>query len=345
VITVLVATVDTLEVSFRGELTDERYGELEEAKKQAACSEIPQRVKVANLTFFVQAQGMKPYRFLLKSDDLHLRATAARHLPTVSARASALGLAAYGHHALYDMARACAADLGAPEEVGVSRLDLAVDFQGWTPTVEEVSSIVCPAVFRPIYPSIAHMESVQFGTGDTVARLYNKTRELVVSGKGWVKETWAAHPAFRQDEDVWRFEIQLRRETLRALGCVTAQDAFERLAGLLAYGMDWCSLRVPTGLSSDRWPEDERWAAIRRGAHFEGRQLVEYLKREASVGSFEKLLPMLVGILASMAARVGVGDLDVTLGLVERILPNYLEERGQDFRRIVQDRTAKLAGH
>lgn len=344
-ISVLVASVDTLEVSFRGELSDERYGELEAAKKGAAVTEIPQRVKVAGLSFFVAPHGMKPYRFLLKSDDMHLRATAARHLPTVSARASALGLAAYGHHALYEMARACAADLGAPEELGVSRLDLAVDFQGWTPTVEEVSSIVCPAVFRPIYPSIALMETAQFGTGDTVARLYNKTREIVVSGKSWVRETWAARPGYRPEEDVWRFEIQLRRETLRALGCVTAQDAFERLAGLLAYGMDWCSLRVPTGLSSDRWPEDERWAAIRRGAHFEGRQLVPYLKREAFVGSMEKLLPLFVGVLVSMAARVGVADLDVALGVVERIVPNYLEERGQDFRTMVQDRTAKLAGH
>lgn len=67
-----------------------------------------------------------------------------------------------------------------------------------------------------------------FGHGHHLSsRVYNKTREISVSRKGWFNSVWARCPKFRSPPggsvagrvrshwDVWRLEFQLRRESLQ----------------------------------------------------------------------------------------------------------------------------------
>ena len=174
--------VDTLEASFRGKLAENTVVALEAAKTRAQEQDLPEPFRVGNVELLVSGGGLKPWRYLLKHEDLHLRLSSVREIPTVSARLLASGLVAYGHEPLYRMAADLAQELGARPD-GLSRLDLAADFQGFEPTVAEMESIVCPASFRPIYPSLQHPETFQFGKGDIVVRLYNKSRELAHSTK------------------------------------------------------------------------------------------------------------------------------------------------------------------
>lgn len=334
--------VDTLEVSFRGPLHEHFAEELDELKAKAQREEHPQIVTVGGIDMGLQPQGLRPWPYLLKSDCFHLRLGTSTHYPTASVRLSALGLAALGHERLYEDAKGAAASVGAVNECGVSRLDLAVDFQGWTPSVAEMDNVVCAAEFRPVFPSTRNAETFQFGKGAIVVRVYNKSRELVVSGKDWMHTLWCESPDYDPAQDVWRFEVQYRREVLRELRAVNVEVAFGALDALLAYGLDWANLRVPQGTSTDRWHEDERWTLLRHatGATY----ALPRLRDESRVGHIDVLIPMIAGAVISVAARLGVWDLRRVMGIVSGSITQYAGRDGSTFEELARRRAEKLLG-
>ncbi len=334
--------MDTLEASFRGDLEPAFSVRLAELKAKAQEEEHPQGLQFAGLDFAVQDHGLRPWPYLLKGDEMHLRLGTTSHYPTASIRLGALGLASYGHQALYEIAAEALAGVGADQEAGLSRLDLAVDFQGWTPTTTEMEGVVCAASFRPVYPNTHAPETFQYGKGQVVVRVYNKTREIAVKGGTWRTALWDSCRGYRSDQDVWRFEVQLRREALKELGAGAARDAFCKLDALLGYGLDWANLRVPQGQSSDRWQEDERWTAL-RDATKSGRYL-KRLKAESRVGDVERLVPMIGGLSVSVGARLGVYNLHQLLGILEPLIAEYAARDGLDFRERARRRTEKLLG-
>jgi hypothetical protein len=341
-ITVVWSGIDTLETSYRGSLAAPLAAALDELKARAQEVENPQPLTLGSTDFAVQERGMRPWAYLLKGDEMHLRLGAKQKYPAASFRLLAMGLAAHGHEALFDTAHRLAMGCGDLGEPGLSRLDRTVDFQGWTPTTPEMDNVVCAATFRPIYPSWKKPETFQFGKGQIVVRLYNKTRELAASDKQWLRELWKLAPGYNPELDVWRFEVQYRRKALCELGMDMPAHAFANLDRLLGFGLDWCNLRIPRGKSSDRWLEDERWTALRDAAHAEGS--LSRVRVEARVGTVEQLVPMITGASLSAAARLGVYELPLLWQILEPLVRQYAERDGSSFRELAKDRASKLLG-
>lgn len=334
--------VDTLEASFWGQLDKEFAERLAMLKAKAQREEHPQYLEQGVFNLAVQPQGLRPWAYLLKSDNVHLRVGTSPQFPTASARLLAVGLASFGHKALYDAARWALHGIGADTEGGLSRLDLAVDFQGWVPTVAEMDNVVCNSPFRPIYPSTRNPETYVFGKGDIMVRVYNKTRELAVSGKSWMHALWQESPDYDPELDVWRFEVQFRGEALKEYEMRYAADAFANLDGLLGVGLDWANLRMPRGASSDRWEEDPRWTALREGAG--ANRYLERVRVESRIGYVEQLIPMIAGMLMSVGARLGLYDLDMLLAVVAAEVQKYAARDGLDFEELTRRRAEKLLG-
>ena len=231
-----------------------------------------------------------------------------KNIPTVSARLIALGLMAYGHESLYELAasRRRTTRVGA-EPSGPSRLDLAVDFQGHQPTLEEMESALCRASFRPVYPSRDDPQTFQFGKGSLVERVYNKTEEIKKTGKDWMRTVWAQHPDYDPEQPVWRFEVQLRRATLREFGCSTVEQTFAKPSGLLGFGLCWVSPRVPVETNLARCPVQPWWEELGK-ASLAGVALPR-VKQERRACSFQRLVPQALGLLVSGAAHAGVTGL------------------------------------
>ncbi|MHB8868726.1 MAG: hypothetical protein ACYC6T_05865 [Thermoleophilia bacterium] len=338
-IRVVFTGVDTLEASFRGDLSAELVDTLEAAKRRAQEEELGQPLTVGHVEFLVGPAGLKPWSYLLAAEDLHLRLSLAASIPTISARLLSLGLVACGHENLYGLAADLAEELGARPD-GLSRLDLAVDFQGFVPTVAEMGHVVCNASFRPIYPNLENPETFQFGRGDIVVRVYNKTRELAQSGKSWFRTVWRQSEGYEESEDVWRFEVQLRRPALRALGSLAAPDAFARLDGLLGYALRWCSLRTPDGANRSRWPVHAAWEELGQAA-FAGEPCPR-VRPESYVASFRRTVPQALGLLVSGAAHLRVWDFDLALGLWKREMTDYIRRSDKDFATRVRERRRRL---
>jgi len=255
-VSVLWCGIDTLEASYRAVLDPGLVDTLEELKAAAQRDEAPQPLEIGGYQASVQARGLKRWRFLVTGEDLHLRLSPTGTAPNISVRLLSLGLLALGHERLFALAEELACSCGHVSRLGLSRLDVACDFQGFVPTFADAQRIVCRASYRPIYPNTENPETFYFGCGAIVVRLYNKTREIAQSGKGYWRTVWERHPGFDAERDVWRFELQLRREALDELGCRDPEAAFANLERLLGFGLDWANLRVPQGKSTDRWEED-----------------------------------------------------------------------------------------
>jgi hypothetical protein len=333
---VLWSGIDTLEAFFRGNLREGLAEKLQQAKEQAQAEEMSVPFQIGDQLLFVAPTGVKPWAWLLTSEDLHLRLSASRKVPTASTRLTARGLVTQGHEALYDLAASLAGQFGARTEGGLSRLDLAVDFQGFEPTLAEMEAVVCSASFRPVYPNLKKPETFQFGKGDIVVRIYNKTKELAKSGKTWLEAVWYEHPDYDPTEAVWRFEVQYRRKMLKQLCCTQVADAFAHLSGLLGYALYWCELRVPEGENRTRWAVDPRWDEL-RAATFAGKPLPR-VKEEARAVSFAQVAPQVVGLLVSGAAGAGIWELEEAFTVCEREANRYLVRKGKTFTDLVAER-------
>jgi hypothetical protein len=339
VLTVLHSGIDTLEASFKGTLEKGLVEQLEKFKKLAQKENAPQALPVGDLEFAASSTGVKPWPYLLTHEDLHLRLSGAKSIPTVSARLSAIGLSAYGHEGLYALAESLARELGAVP-AGLSRLDVCVDFQGHEPELEEMRSAICHASFRPIYPSVASPETYVFGKGQVVVRIYNKTAELQKSGKEWVQTVWKQHADYDSEKPVWRFELQLRRETLRALGCETAKAAFENLPRLLGFGLDWVSPRVPLESNLSRCPVQPWWEELRT-ASLAGAALAR-VKEDRRAASFKRLVPQAVGLLVSGAAFAKESDFEKAMDLQADAMRSYIARKGIPFEERVRRRQLEV---
>jgi hypothetical protein len=338
-LTVLASGVDTLEATFRGAIRPLVLQNLQAAKEKAQQSEIPQPLTLGDVQLVVQPKGLAPWSYLVTNEELHLRASGAKKLPCASVRLSAFGLSYRGHEPLWAKAKDLAQLIGA-EGGSISRLDLAVDFQGHVPTFEEMRSATCPSNFRPVYPNTEEPETFQFGKGDIVVRVYNKSREMQKSGKLWLKEVWSKHPDYRPEEDVWRFEVQLRRERLRALGSVSVEDAFRLLQVYFVIGLYWVRPRERTEANLSRCEVQGWWEELR--GLFAGRPVPE-VKPAKQVAGFAVLVPQMLGLLVSAAASVGVTDLATALDLQGDAFRSYITSRGKLFEERVRERQRLLA--
>ena len=339
---VLWSGVDTLEASFMGCLAPELPPYLDELKGRAQDEERPLAMTLGDYPLSMSASGLKPWRWLLKGDDFHLRLSAARNVPTASVRLLSVALATYGHEGLYALACDVVGSVGDVLEAGASRVDVFADLQGFAPTADDMAGIVCPALYRGVHLCGAVPQTFQYGKGALVVRVYNKSAELASSHKSWLREVWATCEGYSPELDVWRVEAQFRREALRSYGFETVAEVFANLPDLFASGLAWCELRTPDGANKTRWARSLIWDEL--CAQSFGGVALPRLKQLTSVAAMDRVVPQALGLLISGSAHLGITDPDEAFSLLAARGREYLAVRGQDFGDRVRMRQVELRG-
>lgn len=100
------------------------------------------------------------------------------------------------------------------------------------------------------------VETMGFGAGDVLLRVYDKVSEIEhESGKKWFYQIWD------HDRDVWRLEWQVRIEALKRFGIRTFADLMERQGDLMTWLAETqTTLRTKTADSNrSRWPLHSLW--------------------------------------------------------------------------------------
>jgi len=307
---------DWADVSIEGRLKEHPASVLACFKALAQELDCAQYAPLGGFDYSLSPQGSKPYKYVLQGDESSIRLSESTKIPAASIHLSPLGLALYDAPELYGLVYEIVSDIFGPSHSEkLSRIDVCADFQGVDLTHLDGAKVVCSANFRPVYPNIDHPECYQLGKGNIVVRVYNKSRELrATGGKTWLPSVWAQHPDFDPEADVWRFEVQFRREALREFGIDTPHDGFANLPELLRAGLDWADLRIPQGLSTDRWERHPLWVALDQAT---GTQF--HLTREAltaSLASLDQIAASVAGYTISAGAALQTYDLGAVMGIL-----------------------------
>jgi hypothetical protein len=107
------------------------------------------------------------------------------------------------------------------------------------------------------YRDNQQVQTMQFGKGDVVLRVYDKIAEIEEkSHKTWFYELWNT-----ESEKVWRIEWQVRKQILKRFSIRTFSDLQEGTGDILRYlATEHDSLRIPTSDSNRaRWPLHLLW--------------------------------------------------------------------------------------
>lgn len=298
--------VDTLEATFAGTLDEEFVTDLQVRKERAQARGEADEVMICGEMLHLLPKGAGLWPYVLRSDALIIRLGTAKNVPAMSVRLLAHGLAECGVDILWAKAREIADALGLVFQ-NCSRLDVALDYQGDWFTFEEMLNVVCPANFRPVYPNTTKPQTFQFGKGDIVVRIYDKSAEIAANDHPWWVYVWRVSEDYSQELPVYRVEAQVRGPILRELGLRTVDKCVESLPELFDYALRWCSLRSPSEDSNkSRWPEDPRWTALRT-ASAPTRSLSRVRPARALMG-YDAAVKRFVGTIASAGAAVGSTD-------------------------------------
>lgn len=332
---------DTLEITWSGAVFEPWQGLLDGAKVNARDTLRSNAVRLGGECLYVQRSGLKPWAWVLVGPDYHLRL--GRGAPAASCRLLSVGLTAHGPERLVARVERVLESVGAFGRPRVSRADVAMDFQGWVPGAGTMTrSVVCPASFRPVYPSIEAPETFQFGRGAVVARVYNKSAEVRAKPSHW-PSYWSSCEAYSAERDVWRVEFQYRRDALRELGVVTPDDALSSARGLMEYGLRWCSVRKRTGDSNvRRRPVHPAWEQI--GAFFSVSEPLQRVLDGPGEGGAVALVPQISGLLVSVGAHLGIKCPRRATDWVLKAMGELHAERACDYESLVADRQVSLYG-
>ena len=207
------------------------------------------------------------------------------------------------------------------------------------PKPEDFRLFRCRALRRRMFdlPRQQHaygrqLSGFTFGKGDLVARIYNKSLEVGVSGQTWPELLWQGRDP---EAAVWRVEFQYRRPALAAMGLNGLHDVVRRRQGLWDYGTRWLTLRRRAADSNlARWPVAPAWTEVASACI--GGSAVPLIRERIRGADLQRLTQGLVGYASSLEAIEGAQGLGRALTFTVPTLSGYLAHRGASFEELVR---------
>jgi hypothetical protein len=219
-----------------------------------------------------------------------------------------------------------------------SRADVFVDEQGWIPQREDFPLFHCRALRRRMFdvPRQQHgygrqLSGFTFGKGDLLARVYNESLEIAISGHTWPEMLWQG---VAPEQPVWRIEFQFRRPVLGAMGLNGLEDVLRHRQGLWEYGTRWLTLRTRMAdTNRARWPLAPAWTQLAEVSI--GGWAVPLIRERIRNANLQRPTQGLVGYGSSLEAMDGAQDLGQALATSVPTVRPYLAYRGATFGDLV----------
>lgn len=264
--------IDSLYLSYQGNLYPEIDRKLAELKKLAQSDRPEQQAKaqykVDQHVFEVKDKGSSMFSYILEDNAFRIALSRPnKAVPMAFVKISSEYLThkspqdAEGH--LYYLLH----HFGLLESsANVSRVDMFVDFvseqnmeawnrEAWVTRAGSVNSYAVDNRFT----------GWTIGLGGIIAaRLYDKLFEIVSSNKGYLVPLWQA-VGWQEEEPIWRLEFEFKRDFLKQKGLLSLVDVLANLDGLWSYATtEWLKLTIPNteDQTRSRWPVHPMWANL-----------------------------------------------------------------------------------
>jgi hypothetical protein len=357
---VLSAGIDTLVVGFKIESYDEEvnFDILTDAKSQAAEKYFDSQGCAVNwygVDFIVKPRGARGYEWVLENDDITVcinpKALNGSIMPEVYVTFSSKYLWAVGYkNAFYEVYN-WILNWAICNDNTISRCDLCMDIEMPMPAIDIEKEMVTRGRYKKEYPYtipdvVSHysgrrITTYQVGKGKLLARIYDKTNEILKSQKDWFKDIWEKH-GWNKEEKVVRVEFQCRREFLKQESTQSFADLEYTLGSIWDYCTDdW--LRVchkgSKNNQSKRKAKDY-WKLIQDSACMFG-EVYNIPRTRIKKVKYEHLMKQLNGILLSICA-LSADELGINGAIVYTMADIRQTIHSLEFRSELKKRMAKF---
>lgn len=333
--------VDSLYLSFTGELFPEIEARLEQLKKLAQSEKTSEQgfsqFEALSHIFEVKDKATGMFAFTLEDNCFRINFSRARAklMPMAYVKISSEYLTHETADSIVEELQQLLGQFGiVGSSPSVSRIDLFVDFgsnenmeswvrHAWVTRSEKIEQYAVNGMFS----------GWSIGLGSPmVARLYDKILEIIKSKKDYLIPLWE-EAGWNGDSRIWRMEFQFNREILRQLNIKTYQDAKHNLSGLWSYATtNWLRLTLenPEDSNRSRWALHPLWGYI-SSIDFEttGGSLSRTFSAQR-IPSDHLLFAHGFSVLSSFMAREGVTDYGAALELYCTRLYHYINNRSMD---------------
>ena len=264
--------VDSLYLSFPGQLSDEGAIRLDQAREAARqTDDLGQslcQISVLDHLFEAAPTGGKLFRYRLSDHaySIQLKGKGSKHLPLAHVQIRSGHLMAVGVEQAVSQLRLILSYFGSVDgPATASRLDLcadlvapialnAWDYGAWVTRARHIDPHIVDGLFT----------GWSIGRGAVSARLYDKTAEIRESGKDYMRSVWR-DCGWDGLSPVYRIEFQFRGAALKEFDAGDYPAVMTKLGGLWRYGAaDWLRLTVPseTDKTKCRWPTHAFWEFV-----------------------------------------------------------------------------------
>lgn len=342
---VLRAAIDSLYLTFQGDLRESSNVRLKELKELAQStlqsdSSLAQ-YEINSHIFEVKGNGRNPYAFILVDANYRIEIAKidAAFVPMAYCKISSELLTMVGSDRAVSELQAIISELGIIEgPPSVSRADLCVDFTTEVPlnTLDE-KEFVTKARSNDRHVVTRQFSGFSFGVGSPFsARLYDKTLQMICKNhpRPDLERLWSA-AGWSGNETVWRLEFQLRREALRGFCVVSYSDLVESLFGLWQYStFDWLrhTIRSPADKTQSRWPTSPFWKTLQE-AHWENATRQKLARVDVERGRIPSDRHLFINGLASLTsfcAREGLNQAETALEVFINAARSYHDTRSKE---------------
>src|SRR5690348_1702414 len=323
--TIVGANIDTWILNVKGELPGALGEELDHLKEtsQEADEDVPTPWCFAGETLFIKAHGSgRQWRWILHCPSLHLDVGRGK-LNHIMGKARLSSAFLWEHGPDVAVARLFDFLVTLYSEgfvLQVSEVHLCADVAGWELSLEDAHAFITRGHNRTTHvddrgdtdddkpgnddfvaPTFElnmtgrRCTGYEFSTGGAHSCcIYDKTKEITVSRKDWMRAVWERH-GWDGVARVTRVEFRYKRECLRELGVEDAYEFLDQLPGLWAYSSaEWLRHTIPTAdTNRGRWHASPFWQAI-QDADFFG-QGVPAVRERRRVGDLRLICQMLAG--------------------------------------------------
>jgi len=264
--------VDSLYLSYQGELFPEVKERLAKLKQLAQYPEIDQQAQVqyaiAGHIFEVKDKGSSIFPYVMEDGAFRISLSrTSKKTPMAYVKISSRYLCSTKPAEAEKHLRQILNELGTLESSAhVSRIDLCADFI----SNENMESWGREAWITRGKKIDAHAVNEKFtgwsiGMGGKIScRLYNKLLEIYTSDRTDLIPLWK-ETGWQEDEPVWRVEFQLMRDVLAEHGLINLDTVLTNLNGLWSYAStEWLRLILPNpdDQTRSRWPIHPLWGYI-----------------------------------------------------------------------------------
>ncbi len=357
---VVASGIDTLVIGFSIEtyVGVDKFEDLTEAKNKAGERQFDKKgygVEWFGTEFNMSARGAMGYEWVMRNADVTIciarEAKGGSIIPEVYVTFSSQNLWTNGLDGAVMMFERWLSKWALMSGTKISRADLCLDIAMPFPVIDIKNEIVSRArkkrrINEPVkiehYVECRSDTGYRFGSGDLVGRLYDKTNEIKVSQKKWMKEVWKVE-GWDDETQVVRYEFQCRRKFLKEMSVDSFEELKERLADIWRYCTnDWmrvCDQGADTNQS--RWKSKDYWTLIQQSFRLFG-QAYGVLRMKSKKVRYDHLFKEIRGCCVSAVAVLssGIGKATAMFKL-EKDLQDML--KSEDFRIDVAKRKGSVS--